>query len=119
MHSFQDDNLMVLFGIRYVDIYTQAHGQIESFEVAPNYIKKNGQLIFKGPAMLVWPAGVFHRIKSDDHLGSASINLATHYPGFDIRTNFNIYDLNVKTGEYRLLREGYLDQSDGAQKGTD
>lgn len=42
--------------------------------------------------------------------GSTSVNLATHYKGFDIKTNFNIYDLNTKTGNYRLIREGYKDQ---------
>ncbi|MDY0143097.1 MAG: hypothetical protein RBR97_14505 [Bacteroidales bacterium] len=42
--------------------------------------------------------------------GSASINLATHHDMFDIKTNFNIYDLNTETREYKLLREGFKDQ---------
>jgi hypothetical protein len=61
--------------------------------------------------MLVWPRYVFHRVVSDPTHGSASVNLATHYPGFDVRTNFSIYDLNIATGEYRVLREGHLDQA--------
>jgi hypothetical protein len=73
-------------------------------------LEHNGNILYDGPALLVWPRGVFHRIKSGDH-GSASINLATHYEGIDMRTNFNIYDLDTGTGEFRVLREGHLDQS--------
>ena len=53
---------------------------------------------------------VFHRVISDAKLGSASLNLAVHYEGYDIRTNFSIYDLDIETGEYRVIREGHLDQ---------
>lgn len=109
MHPWQDDNLMVLFGIRHVDIYTPSHGKIESFECSANKIYKNGKLLYTGGAMLVWPRGVFHRIVSSDE-GSASINLAVHYEGFDIKTNFNIYDVDIKTGKFKVIREGHLDQ---------
>lgn len=109
MHPHQEDNLMVLYGKREVDIYTKAHGKIEHFTVYPNKIYKNGELIFEGGAMLVWPTGVFHRIVSAE-TGSASINLAVHTEGFNIKTNFNIYDLNTETGEYTLIRDGYKDQ---------
>lgn len=34
----------------------------------------------------------------------------TRFVGFDIRTNFNIYGLDTASGEYQLLRAGYLDQ---------
>ncbi|UCD27818.1 MAG: hypothetical protein JSV03_12025 [Planctomycetota bacterium] len=110
MHPYQDDNLIVLHGIRFVDIYTPAHGKVESFVVSNRLVKKNDTVIHEGPAMLVWPRGVFHRIRSCDKEGSASINLAVHYDGYDIRTNFNIYDLDPQTGEYRVIREGHLDQ---------
>jgi hypothetical protein len=63
--------------------------------------------------MLVWPRGVFHRIRSDEKSGSASLNFAVRYEGFDIRTNFNIYDLNPADGEYWMIRAGYLDQPTG------
>jgi hypothetical protein len=109
MHPNQADNLFVLHGVRYVEIYTPQHGRIEKFTVAPDRIEHNGVKICDGNAVLVWPVGVFHRIVSGEQ-GSASINLATHYEGFDIRTNFNIYDVNTETGEYKLLREGYKDQ---------
>jgi len=112
MHLHQDDNLIVLHGSRYVDIYTPAHGQIESFVVTPHLVKHGNEILFDGPAMLVWPCHVFHRIRSADN-GSASLNFAVRYEGFDLRTNFNIYDLNTTTGEYRLIREGYLDQITG------
>lgn len=109
MHPNQDDNLFVLAGARYVEVYTPEHGKIERFTVSPDSIEHNGVKICDGNAVVVWPTGVFHRIRSGED-GSASINLATHYDGFDIKTNFNIYEVNVETGEYKLLREGYKDQ---------
>jgi len=109
MHPAQDDNLIVLYGARQVDIYTKAHGQVENFIVTPNTIEKNGSLLSDGPAMLVWPRGVFHRIVSGEH-GSASLNFAVHYPGLDMRSNFNIYDLDTTTGDFKVLREGFHDQ---------
>jgi hypothetical protein len=110
MHPWQDDNLIVLHGKRHVDVYTRKHGQMESFTVTPEQVLKNDEITYDGAAMLVWPSGVFHRIRSDETIGSASLNLAVHKPGFDIRTNFNIYDLNTKTGEFTIIREGHLDQ---------
>jgi len=110
MHPHQDDNLIVLQGVRHVEIYTKAHGRIESFIVTPACIVQNTKVLFDGPALLVWPRGVFHRIKSGEN-GSASINLATHYEGIDMRTNFNIYDLDIATGKFKVIREGHLDQA--------
>ena len=110
MHPHQADNLMVFFGERTVDIYSVAHGRMETFVVTPDRIVKNGKVIHEGGGMLVWPVNVFHRIRSGAE-GSASLNLAVHYPGFDIRTNFNIYDLDTGTGAYRVIREGFKDQS--------
>jgi hypothetical protein len=110
MHPHQDDNLIVLHGTRTVDVFTPAHGRIESFTVTPHRVEHAGRLLFDGPAMLVWPRGVFHRIQSDAHTGSASLNFATRYEGFDIRTNFSVYDLDPATGQYRVIREGHLDQ---------
>ncbi|MCW7755297.1 hypothetical protein OOT00_15025 [Desulfobotulus sp. H1] len=109
MHTHQADNLMVLYGERTVDIYSVDHGRVETFVVTPDRIIKNGELIHDGGGMLVWPVNVFHRIRSGVG-GSASLNLAVHYEGFSVRTNFNIYDLNTVTGEYRVLREGFMDQ---------
>lgn len=109
MHPAQDDNLMVLAGIRHVEIYTPEHGRIEQFDVTPNEITHNGTMLHQGPAMLVWPRRVFHRIASGPQ-GSASINLAAHYDGFDIRTNFNIYAVDTTSGEFRVIRHGHLDQ---------
>jgi len=57
------------------------------------------------------PRGIFHRIVSGEE-GSASLNFAVHYAGIDMRTNFNIYSLQQETGEFAVLREGYLDQTD-------
>ena len=109
MHPSQDDNLIVLRGIRHVDIYVKARG-IRGFSVTPDQILQDGKVVYDGPAMLVWPRFVFHRIVSGPE-GSASLNFAVHYPGLDMRTNFNIYDLDVDTGSYRVVREGFRDQN--------
>lgn len=109
MHQHQEDNLVVLYGTRQVDIYSVEHGQVESFVVTPTSVYKNGELIIEGSAMLVWSENVFHRIISGEE-GSASINLAIHSDGFDIMDNFDIYDLNTETGEYKVIRQGFKDQ---------
>ena len=109
MHSHQDDNLLVLSGKRIVDIYHLPTGKLLTFEVTPDQIKTEGRVIFEGPAILVWPRGVFHRIISGKE-GSASLNLATRYEGYDIKTNFSIYSLDTDTGAYKVLRKGELDQ---------
>ncbi|PTN31302.1 hypothetical protein [Desulfonatronum sp. SC1] len=109
MHPSQDDNLIVLQGTRHVDIYLQTHG-LFSFTVTPSQILQDGKILFDGPAMLVWPRFVFHRITSGPE-GSASLNFAVHYEGLDLRTNFNIYDVDLQTGQYRVIREGFQDQN--------
>ena len=110
MHPQQEDNLMVLHGTRFVEIYTPEHGRIERFTVTPNGVRKEDGNAYEGAVMLVWPRRVFHRIVSCPKEGSASINLAAHFEGFDIRTNFNVYDLDPATGRSRVVREGHLDQ---------
>lgn len=109
MHTHQDDNLFVLRGTRYVELYNVEHGKIENFVVTPDYIEHNGERVVEGGSVLIWPIHVFHRVRSGEE-GSSSINLATHKDGIDMKTNFNIYDLNTETGEYRVLREGHEDQ---------
>ena len=110
MHTHQIDNLLVLHGARYVELYTPELGQVETFTVKPDLILHGDTVLFDGPAILGWPVGVFHRITSSDQEGSASLNLAIHRPGFDPRTNFNIYDLDLDSGQYRVVRKGHLDQ---------
>lgn len=109
VHPHQEDNLIVLQGVRTVDIYTLEYRRAETFVVEPERITHNGKVIFEGPAMVVWPTNVFHRIISGDE-GSASLNFAVRLPGFDPATNFSIYDLNTETGEYHEIRRGSLDQ---------
>jgi len=110
MHPHQQDNLLVLHGMRYVDIYLPEHGKVESFTVSPNQVIHGEEVVCDEPAMLVWAENVFHRIRSDEKTGSASVNFAVRNEGFDIRTNFNIYDVDTETGKYRVIREGHLDQ---------
>jgi hypothetical protein len=115
MHPGQDDNLMVLQGERYIDICEPKSGQKASFIVTPDRIYKNDKLYYDGPAMVVWPAGIFHRIISGDQ-GSISINFATRTRKFDINDNFNIYALDKYSGESVLLRDGSEDQPDFTYK---
>jgi len=110
MHTHQEDNLMVLHGTRYVELYTPEHGKIEKFTVTPDKVSMENGRWHTGAVMLTWPCHVFHRIVSCPKEGSASINLAAHLEGFDIRTNFNVYDLDPATGKFWVVREGYLDQ---------
>ena len=109
MHPYQGDNLVVLYGERHVDLYSVAHKKIEKFVITPNEIYQNGELVCTVPGMLVWPPYVFHRVESKE-LGSASLNFAYRYEGFDVKDNFDIYDLNIETGEYKVIREGFKDQ---------
>ena len=110
IHPHQEDNLLVLQGLRMVDIYTLEYRRLEHFTVEPERIFHNGKLVYEGAAMLVWPTNVFHRIVSGDG-GSVSLNFAVRSSGFDIDTNFSVYDLNTGTGEYKVIREGKEDQS--------
>ncbi len=109
MHPSQDDNLLVLFGTRYVDIYNPKTSDKASFIITPDKVYKNDKLYYDGPAMITWPAGIFHRIISGED-GSISLNMATRLSNFNLDDNFNIYDLNVYTGEFRLLKDGVDDQ---------
>ncbi len=109
MHPHQDDNLIVLHGMRTVDIFNPLSGKMLTFVVTPDEIVRENAVVYDEPAILVWPRGIFHRIVSGEN-GSASLNLATRYDGFDISTNFSIYDLNTRTGEYTEIRKGSLDQ---------
>ena len=109
MHPGQDDNLMVLQGTRYIDIYNPVGNQSASFIITPDKVYKNEKLYYDGPAMVVWPAGIFHRIISGSD-GSISLNFATRTHKFDLNDNFNIYDLDKKTGNYTILKEGDEDQ---------
>ncbi len=109
LHPQQEDNLLVLQGVRMVDIYSLKYRRLEHFTVEPERVFHNDKLVYEGPAMVVWPTNVFHRITSGEN-GSVSLNFAVRLPGFDIDTNFSVYDLDTKTGEYKVIREGKLDQ---------
>ena len=99
-------------GERFIDIYCPKLHKKESFIVTPD------KVYCDQPAMIVWPAGVFHRIISGSE-GSISLNLATRTKDFDLATNFNIYDLDVVSGKYTVIRDGSLDQPDFSYKYKD
>ena len=54
MHPGQDDNLMVLQGTRYIDIFCPKRREKASFIVTPDKIYKNDKLYYDGSAMVVW-----------------------------------------------------------------
>lgn len=118
MHTGQDDNLLVLQGERFIDIYCPNQKKLASFIVTPDKVYKNDKLYCNQPAMVVWPAGIFHRIISGSE-GSISVNFATRNADFNLEDNFNIYDLNTETGEYKVIRDGTLDQPDFSYKYKD
>lgn len=89
MHPGQDYNLLVLQGTRYIDIFCPKTIKKASFIVTPDKIYKNDKFYFNGPAMVVCPAGIFHRIISGGE-GSISVNFATQTKKFDLKDNFNI-----------------------------
>jgi len=109
MHPHQDDNLIIPCGVRHIELYTKAHGKIERFTVTKDRILYEDNVLFDGPAMLSWPRLVFHRVRSGAE-GSVAINFAVHHEGIDIRTNFSIYDVDLETGKFRVIREGFKDQ---------
>lgn len=108
MHPHQEDNILVLKGERIIQLFKVGHAEIETFEVTPDYIKHKGEVVHEGPAVLCWGTHVFHRVESPN--GSLSINYAKRHEGFNIKDNFNIYELDTETGNYSVLREGHLDQ---------
>ncbi len=110
MHTQQQDNLLVLDGRRTVELYTRQHGGVEALVIEPERVTIAGRTVCDRPALVAWPQGVFHRITSGE-AGSVSLNFAVRAPGCDMKTNFNIYDLDTAKGTFTLIREGHLDQS--------
>ncbi len=108
MHPFQEDNLITLAGNRYVELYSKQHWRVEKFEISNKCIKWNGEIVLDGPGILGWPCGVFHRNYSPN--GSTSMNLAIRNEGFDVDTEFNIYNVDIESGEYSVARIWKLDQ---------
>jgi hypothetical protein len=119
MHPHQEDHLLVLHGSRTVELWSAARPSVVRFEVTAEGVRREGGTATEGPAMLAWPTGVFHRIASDPVLGSASLNFAARRPGYDVLTNFDIYDLDPATGSRRVIREGRLDQPDEVNRAAE
>ncbi|MEI7511559.1 MAG: hypothetical protein WCJ84_05360 [Candidatus Peregrinibacteria bacterium] len=114
MHPQQDDNLITLVGTRVVELYSVEHKKIETFEISPEKITHNGVVVCDGPGILGWPPFVFHRNHSPYVGGSTSMNLAIRFKNFNIKSEFNIYDImDIETGKYRMIRRGSVDQPFG------
>jgi len=110
MHTHQEDNLLVLSGVRHIELYTHETGEIYDFELLPDRIYRNAELICDTACMLCWPRDVFHRVQSHPINGSISINLATRFEGIDMKNNFSIYDVAIEARTHREIRAGALDQ---------
>lgn len=110
MHPHQQDHLLVLSGARHIELYCLKTKKLVTVTISPYAVSMDNVVVSESPAILSWSTYVFHRIISDEHSGSASINIASRFSGFDIRTNFNIFDLDTATGSYSVIREGHLDQ---------
>lgn len=110
MHPAQEDNLITTSGNRIVELYHPKFSdwKIERFELSDKFIKHNWKIICDWPWILGWPTWIYHRNKSPE--GSASLNLWIRFEGFDIDTEFNIYDINQKTWEIKMIRKGSMDQ---------
>jgi hypothetical protein len=110
MHTHQIDNLLVLHGTRYVELYWSAHGSVERFTLKPDLILHGDNVLFEGAAIFGCPTGVFHRVVSCDREGSAALNLIVQRPGIDLRSNANLYDLDIASGQSRVVRAGHLER---------
>ena len=110
MHPAQEDNLITTSGNRIVELYHPEFSdwKIEIFELSDKFIKHNWKIICDWPWILGWPTWVYHRNKSPE--GSASLNLWIRFEGFDIDTEFNIYDINEETWKIKVIRKGSIDQ---------
>lgn len=58
-----------------------------SFIVTPEKVYKNDKLYFNGPVMVVWSAGIFHRIISGEE-GSISVNFASRTEKINLKDNY-------------------------------
>jgi hypothetical protein len=110
MHPSQEDNLITTSWTRIVELYHPKFSdwKIEKFELWDKYIKHNWKIICDWPGILGWPTWVYHRNNSPE--GSASLNLWIRFKGFNVDTEFNIYDIDLKTNKVSVIRKGSLDQ---------
>lgn len=108
MHPGQEDNLITLYWNRTVELYSPKIKRVDVFEVSHERIKLNWKIIHEGPAILWWSIWVFH--KNHSPKGSVSQNFAVRDENFNIDTEFSIYKVDIKTGEYSVARVGSKDQ---------
>lgn len=108
MHPHQQDNCLMLGGERVVDLYTKEEGKKTFRATIDKLTWEDGTVIYEGPHIFGWYKDVFHRPNSPE--GSVALFFVMHTEGFDLNTEFNIYELDEETGEYSVLREGFKDQ---------
>ncbi len=108
-HRGQNDNLLLLHGKRYIDLYDSKLDKKISLIITPDKIYNNDELLYDGPAIINWSSGTFHRIASGND-GSISINLVTRKKNFNYIEDINIYDLDTETGIFKCISDGYIDK---------
>ncbi len=108
MHPWQEDNLVTLHGNRFVELYNFKTKKIDIFQISHDKIILNWETIHIWSAILWWPEWVFHRNYSPKW--SISMNFAVRDEKFNIDTEFNIYKLDLKTGDYKIARIWSEDQ---------
>lgn len=108
MHPHQEDNCLMLGGERVVDLYTKEHGK-QTFRASMDKITwEDGTVIYEGPHIFGWYKDVFHRPNSPE--GSVALFMVRYFDGFDLDTEFSMYNVDEETGEYSVYRKGALDQ---------
>jgi len=108
MHPHQEDNLMTIVGVRKVELFNPNTKEYGLFEVSADWIKLDNKIIFEGFGVLGWCTGIFHRNSSSE--GSVSMNLGVRFDGFNIDTEFNIYDIDMETRKVKFLQKGSIGQ---------
>eukprot|EP00727_Mastigamoeba_balamuthi_P005801 m51a1_g1840 putative ubiquitin carboxyl-terminal hydrolase 22-like (718) ;mRNA; f:561984-565489 len=110
LHKHQQDNLLVMRGTR-TSILRRADrpGVVETFVVGPDFIERNGVRLLDGPCVLRWEPETYHQVHSGPE-GSASLNFAVRCEGFDLKHEFDIWDVRGDGSDGVVVRQGHEDQ---------
>lgn len=73
-NRFEKNNLMVLNGSRYLDLYCQRTYKKENLIIHEDNIYRNGKLYYGSPAIISWSGDLFHKTESGEN-GSFSLNI--------------------------------------------
>eukprot|EP00727_Mastigamoeba_balamuthi_P005794 m51a1_g1834 hypothetical protein (187) ;mRNA; r:548515-549305 len=110
LHKYQQDNLLVMRGT-HVAFLRRADrpGVVETFVVGPDFIERNGVRLLDGPCVLRWEPETYHQVHSGPE-GSASLNFAVRCEGFDLKHEFDIWDVHGDGSDGVVVRQSHEDQ---------